>query len=627
MILNVFTIAMLLVITGLWCTSQKGRGFFSAFLSMICVISAGAIAFGVWEPLTMLILQYGGSNGLVERIAPTAGLLLPFCVALGLLRLVMDSIVGANADFDDATNFIGGLVCGMISAVITTGTVLVALNFLGVGKTLMGHDAIDNDAGNLVAGKPLWVPADRITVALYERLSTAGFASSTPLAIYAPALHEQAAMSRQLHQSEKGNKVSVGRSSMDPSDRTLQIKGRMTVTGELRDLLTDRWFPDRTHIVKTVDGQPPANGSSAEIIFLQVDSSGAAEDSGQVVFTPGQIRLIARRGNSDGVAIHPHAVFAKADQNATSLTRFRFDDTNRLIASPGRGGNHAFGFEFLVPAGYTPDSIIVRNIRRSLRNVPSYNETGGPIVGASARDNAVAFGNVVTALNISMGGIDLPPPTGQPVATDNPTNQNSPTGLTPILPAPYLQGVPSDRAMGLVIADQTFGRSSRVDKVIRSGRATFSADEISGVGARSQLRARSFEQPADQRVVMVELKKRGETRMSVFGQAVQQIGTNGQPLLYDRNTGKYFQAYGFVHAAGNNVTIQYDFTRPIRNMADNRQNGTGLPSMEMDSSDASIHLVFLVDRSADITDFVINLEGESAPRFAVRFSPSIPRGN
>jgi len=431
MILNVVTIVMLLVITGLWCTSQKGRGFFSSFLNMVCVIAAGAVAIGVWEPLTLLILE-NVSSGLVERIAPTAALLVPFCISLGILRLTVDAVVGANLDFDDATNFIGGMVCGAVSAVITTGIVILGLNFLGVGKTLLGHEYLESEAGNMVYQSNLWAPVDKITVAIYERLSLTAFSTSTPLAQYAPNLHEQAALSRVVHQPEGDNNY-VGRASLDPSNSTLQIRGRMTVAGELTDLLADRWFPDRGHTVRTVSGEEPALGSSAEVVFLQVGANGAAEDSGQIVFTPGQIRMIATKGD-EGIAIHPHAVFAKGNPRSGSLTRYRFDDTNKSISSPGRGGDHVFGFEFLVPPGYTADSIIVRNIRRSLDGVPVYPETREALAGSSARDQAIAGGEVTTALNIGLSGLDLPAPTGQPLATDNPTAQSSPLNMTPNLP-------------------------------------------------------------------------------------------------------------------------------------------------------------------------------------------------
>lgn len=619
MILNVLTIAMMLVITGLWCTSQKGRGFFSSFLCMVCVVAAGAIAFGVWEPVTMLILENAGDagNGLVERIAPTAALLLPFCLALAILRFSVDAFVGKNVDFDDATNFIGGMVCGVVSAAVTTGTVIVALNFLGVGNKLMGHEYIENESGNLVYTSSLWVPVDKMTVAMYEKLSTAGFASSTPLAQYAPDLHEQAALSRAVFETEKDNKTFVARASLTPDERTFQIKGRMTTTGAKNDLLSDRWFPDRQHNVRTVQGEQPAEGSTSEVIFVQVQAAGAAEASGQIVFTPGQIRLIAIDGD-EGVAIHPHAVFAKATESAGVLTRFRFDDTNETIASPGRGGEHVFGFEFLVPPGFSPDSIIVRNVRRSLDGVSRYPDTGEVLAGATARDTAVLGGEVIAALDISMGGIDLPAPGGTPVATDNPTLQTSAVIQTPTLPDRF--GVTLNRERGLTLATVQRGRSS-TQLVIRSGRATFGADEIGGAVGASDSVAKTFEQPDGKRILMIPLKERKQPNITVFGRAVQQLGTSGQPLLYDRSSSRYFQAFGFVHIdTSNNVTIQYDFTKPVTNMSED------MPGMVMNGNDTGIYLVFLIDRGVSVTDFVLNLQGESEPRYAVRFQPPIPAG-
>ena len=619
MILNVLTIAMLLAITGLWCTSQKGRGFFSSFLCMVCVIAAGAIAFGVWEPVTMLILENAGDagDGLVERIAPTAALLVPFCLALAILRFSVDAFVGKNVDFDDATNFIGGMVCGVVSGAVTAGTVVVALNFLGVDNKLMGHEYIKNESGNLVYSSSLWVPVDKITVAMYERLSTAGFASSTPLAQYAPDLHEQAALSRAVYATEKDNSTFVARASLTPDERTFQIKGRMTTVGDLSDLLSDSWFPDRSHNVRRADGEAPTPGSVSEVIFIQVQAAGAAEASGQIVFTPGQIRMVATDGD-EGVAIHPHAVFAKATESAGTLTRFRFDDTNETIASPGRGGEHIFGFEFLVPPGFTPDSVIVRNIRRPLENVARYPESGEALDGATSRDGVVFSGEVVTALDISLGGIDLPAPGGTAVATENPTLQTSAVIQTPTLPDRF--GITQNRERGLTLATVQRGRSS-TQLVIRSGRATFPADQIGGAIGSSDSVAKTFEQPDGKRILMIPLKERKQSAITVFGQAVQQLGTSAQPLLYDRSSSRYFQAFGFVHIdPSNNVTIQYDFTNPVTNMSED------MPGMVMNGSDTGIYLVFLIDRGVAITDFVLNLEGEAEPRTAVRFQPPIPAG-
>jgi hypothetical protein len=615
MILNILTVAMLLTITGLWCTSQKGRGFFSSFLNMVSVVAAGAIAFGVWEPLTMLILENAGGQVLVERIAPTAALLVPFCISLAILRLSVDAFVSRNVDFDDATNFIGGMVCGVLAATVTAGTVVVGLNFLGVGKTLFGHDYIENDSGNLVYSTNLWVPVDKITVALYERLSTAGFASSTPLARFAPDIHEQAALSRMIYATETEDATRYGRSSFVPGGDGVRIAGRMTVVGDLQNLLSDRWFPDRNQNLRGIDGELPKPNSTAELIFLEADAASIGEETGQIIFTPGQLRLIAINNDDRGIAIHPHAVFAANGTGAQTLTRFRFDDTNEQIASPGRGGRHVFAFEFLLPPGYSPESLIVRNIRKSLKNSPRFPETGEAIAGASERDQSISGGQALAALNLNLGGIDLPPATGTPIASENPTSPGSAIQVSAVLPNRF--GISLNNERGLTLAEQRRGRSSS-ELVIRSGRGEFSVGQIEGAFRSSGSVATSFEQPDGLRGIMIPLKKRGSGNPTVYGQAIQQIGTSAQPLLYNSQTNKYFEAIGFLHvSAGNLVTIQFDFARPIRNMS------SELPSLQMTGDDTAIYLVYMVDETSQLTDFVLKLDAEAAPRIAVNLSPPV----
>ena len=45
MILNIVTIAMIALPTFFWATSGRGRGFYSSFLNLVCVLIAGTIAF------------------------------------------------------------------------------------------------------------------------------------------------------------------------------------------------------------------------------------------------------------------------------------------------------------------------------------------------------------------------------------------------------------------------------------------------------------------------------------------------------------------------------------------------------------------------------------------------------
>ena len=52
MIMSLIALGVVAGLGYLWAT----RGFFSALLNLICVVIAGAVAFGLWEPVAFLIL-------------------------------------------------------------------------------------------------------------------------------------------------------------------------------------------------------------------------------------------------------------------------------------------------------------------------------------------------------------------------------------------------------------------------------------------------------------------------------------------------------------------------------------------------------------------------------------------
>ena len=73
MIISVIAIAVILLITYWW----SNNGAFSALVHFLCVVTSGAIAFGVWEPLSYLPVFILPTQSLVS------GALL--AVALGII--------------------------------------------------------------------------------------------------------------------------------------------------------------------------------------------------------------------------------------------------------------------------------------------------------------------------------------------------------------------------------------------------------------------------------------------------------------------------------------------------------------------------------------------------------------
>src|SRR2546425_1265370 len=116
MYLRLAVLVVAVAITWVW----SARGFFSAFLHMLCVIVAGALAFAFWEPLALWILSNDTSQGGTwVDMAWGLALILPFAVILTIIRIACDKLVPFNLQFDGAANLIGGGACGAVSGTLT----------------------------------------------------------------------------------------------------------------------------------------------------------------------------------------------------------------------------------------------------------------------------------------------------------------------------------------------------------------------------------------------------------------------------------------------------------------------------------------------------------------------------
>ena len=169
-VINLIVIVMVGFIAYMW--SQEG--LFSALIHFVCTIVAGAVALAVWEPLAYVML------GVRDDIAWSISLALPFLITLVLMRVLMDKAIPTNIKFSPVTNLVGGGVIGVGSGVVAVGFLVISMGFLRLPSDFLGYKPITYDGnGNLTRSGGLWLPADKLTVSLYERLSMSGFATST----------------------------------------------------------------------------------------------------------------------------------------------------------------------------------------------------------------------------------------------------------------------------------------------------------------------------------------------------------------------------------------------------------------------------------------------------------------
>ncbi len=291
MVYSLIALVFVLIIAYVWLI----RGFFSAFLHLLCVVIAGAIAFAAWEPLAYAILGSAGQGGTLEGIAWAVSLAVPFAVSLALLRVAVDKLLPANVNLPAPLNYAGGGLCGLFSGVITSGILMLSIGFLRLDSELWMAKPINyHGQGSVVKDGGVFVPTDKVVARLYGHLSRAGFRSSSALADYYPDL-EDVPHSMRLNFGEGKARNTLR--------RRLQVRpaGRYTVTAKTaRELLNDTLpGPDGKLQVEQnyvyANGANVMDGDRIEGIVLAFDAGAKEMPEGKFNVGPGQIRLLVKR--------------------------------------------------------------------------------------------------------------------------------------------------------------------------------------------------------------------------------------------------------------------------------------------------------------------------------------------
>jgi len=129
-IISFVGIAIVLLITYWW----SNAGAFSAFIHFLCVVTAGAVAFGVWEPASYAMM--GGDAGGYARGLVLLG---TFIVVLVVLRLATDRLIPMNLTLPRAADVVLGGAFGVGSGVLTVGILTIGVGFLQSTVTIFDY--------------------------------------------------------------------------------------------------------------------------------------------------------------------------------------------------------------------------------------------------------------------------------------------------------------------------------------------------------------------------------------------------------------------------------------------------------------------------------------------------------
>lgn len=562
MVLSGIALAIVALLGWIWLS----RGFFPAFLNMLCCLAAGAIAFGVWEPVAYLLLSKVNGNNLMGGVVWSISLALPFAVAMTLLRAVVDLCCPNNMKFDKTTNAVGGALCGAVSGVITAGILIISMGFLRVERDFMDYNPVSQQAnGSFKADKALMFPVDTITAAFYKQVSNGSLATATPLARWYPDLQYVPGTMRYSFGRGKS------RNTIDLKD--FDVWRRFTVGGKdssLSEVLKDDWQPKVSQNVSDTRGENFPPNSIIHGFVLNFQPS-ARERSGSIVMGNSQMRLLAEKAGPkpEYMTIHPIAVISQAQSEKVGFARFRFDSPDTFISSIGGASETRMGFEFPVPPGFEPIALYVKNVRVPLRP----DNTIVAYASAAERDAAIRTGKV----------FDLP------VETD--------TGI-PIRNA-TAGGPPKESELGIRFGTQFKNviqkgqeRSMQyTDNQLVEGHEVFEIRILEkNRGIDRGLQINQFQSKPDTVIAQVEVS--AGNPLTWLGK-VPVTDTTPAPQLVDTD-GQYYDPIGYMYEEQNKlITYHINRGQPIRLMSD-------LPSLSVSRSDQVLTLLFDVSKGVKL---------------------------
>ncbi len=571
--MNILAICVIGGIAYLWMT----RGFFSAMLHMCCTLVAGAIAFALWEPLSLMLLDKSPQSGFLSFIRYSAwsiGLIVPFAVSLAIIRPVVDKALPLNAQTESLANYVGGGLCGVVAGGITAGIVVMGVGMLRMDSDMWGYQSVRvGGRGSIERSGKLVVPIDRMVAGLYGKLSQTSLATAEPLAKWYPDLPDVPATMRMSSGDGKD------RNTLSPKHVNVYSRysiGKDRQSGSLTDLLRDAWNPGASQLVFDPNGEAYPPNSHIEGFVVQLDA-GAREKHGQIVVGNAQVRLLIENAtNPDDVehrSLFPIAVATRAAAGELMYGRFRLD-SQIFIAAAGAGADTRMAFEFVIPPGFEPIALYVKNAR--IEPTPIVHDYKTP----EERDQEILNGKVF--------GTDVLPPV---------VNEGTrpPIGVPAQSPADF--GIQLNNSLGQTI--QKGGeRSLELDGlVIIDGEDKFALAEMkrSGEIARD-LRVESFMVTTDTAIVKIDVS--ASSASSILGKTKALAESLMPPFVVD-TAGTRYQAVGYVYKDRDIVKIRFTPGNPIRGL-------TELPARLTNSrSDQQCTLVFRVNVGVSINKFML----------------------
>lgn len=590
MIMNILVVLLVLIIAYVWMV----RGIFNAMIHALCAIVAGAIAFGLWEPLSLMLVNASPERGFfsfIESIAWGVALVVPFAVIMLLLRVATDKLIPSNIKNATAVDYAGGAAFGLVTGVVTTGILVIGVGNMRLSTSFLGYKPVwysadrATGAGSLVKTDSLWIPVDTLVAKVYGNLSTGSMSTPEPLAYWYPELELTGFASRV---SPDG----MGRNALRAKD--FNIRGSYTVGPEsgmaINELLR---VQGRSEPQRYVDiNEEPVNTARIHGYVLEFEASAkerGERNAGQLIISNGHVRLLAEdRTNGETFTIFPAAVISESSTPG-EYGRWRFDANDVYISSTGGKSKVPMGFEFVVPASASPVAVFVKNNRVEVDEFADAVE----FESVTRRDRVVRTGSILKG--------EAPAAEYDDQYTVNYDGENNPDGFvevsTRMIDVLRLQSA----RRGLTVDD---------DQLVVSGQGIWDVKTEVGrnnAGNSKKLRTDRYKVGDDQALVKLDVS--ADSAFGFLSEAAQ-IAPLDEPIMIIDTFGNEYEAIGYEYRDSTELRIRYTLGNTLTGIEDT-------PSLSTTRSDQRLRLLFIVTKRVQIDKFVI---GDT---LIARFNPEI----
>ena len=285
MVLALVILALLLTLAFFYLKCSMMQSFMTLWSAVLATI----IAFSYYELIADLFI----SRGFGLDWALFGCFTLIFIVVFASLRSISEFLFPAAIDLGDAIKLPTSLVCGLLTGVIISGNLLVALGlFPKQGKVF--YSRFDPDAPVVLSSpRTPALSTDGFVTGLYSQISSGSLSSDKSFAVF------HADYLSQIHLNKLKTKIKKEESSDRFSRNKTKVKTPVLTICSREALILPGTKDPKPIRRQTVDDEE-ITIVRAGVYAKKIEDGGANNASGKVEFFPAQIRMIVKKATTTG---------------------------------------------------------------------------------------------------------------------------------------------------------------------------------------------------------------------------------------------------------------------------------------------------------------------------------------